>query len=166
MLKVRIFSSSHIIRQLLFQIGSTVKPLVNLLEIQKSEESEDTSKGTIGNDVHSKNMDHVMSGINSIVGRKVSSNAFWNTIQIFERDYLRNYLIVDNGQHKWDMKVQEISMDEHYARLYGPAMLIKQNQLHDMLDVLEEMDNEEEEEGTKLLHNILIFFFSIFFFFC
>ena len=143
-----------------------MKPLVNLLEIQKSEESEDTSKGTIGNDVHSKNMDHVMSGINSIVGRKVSSNAFWNTIQIFERDYLRNYLIVDNGQHKWDMKVQEISMDEHYARLYGPAMLIKQNQLHDMLEVLDEMDNEEEEEGTELLVFTIIVFFFIFFFCC
>ena len=102
------------------------------MEIQKSEDN--NKKGTISNDVHGKNMDHVMSGVNSIVGKKISMNRFWNTITTFDRTYLRKYLTNKNAEISWANKVQKISMDEHYARLYGPSMLVAQHKVQDMLE--------------------------------
>ena len=116
-------------------LGSTVKPLVDLLKIDKSEEKT-LGKGKISNDVHGKNIDHVMSGINSIVGKKISTNQFWNTIRLFDRKFLRKYLVLNTaGDHPWEIKMEKISLNDHYARLYGPDLMVKQNKVQDMLSV-------------------------------
>ena len=115
-------------------LGSTVKPLVDLLKIDKYEEKT-LGKGKISNDVHGKNIDHVMSGINSIVGKKISTNKFWNTIRQFDQKFIRKYLVLDTGEHPWEIKMEKISLNDHYTRLYGPDLMVKQKKVQDMLSV-------------------------------
>ena len=112
-----------------FIMGSTVKPLVKILNIKKSDKSE----RMIAEDVNDKCIDLLMAGVESVVGRKMSRYQILNFIVNFDSTYLKKKLIVDGAEDPWTLKLQKISLDEHYARLYGPAIVVAEHKVQDML---------------------------------
>ena len=36
---------------------------------------------------------------------------------------------------KWEIKMEKISLNDHYTRLYGPDLMVKQKKVQDMLSV-------------------------------
>ena len=117
-----------------FICGGTIKAAVNRLKIEK----QDTNKQqTICQGVNEKCIDHMMAGIETLVGRKVSNYRILNFIINFEDKYLKKILVNKDAKHSLTSQLQKICIDEHYARLYGPNMLVansfETNQINDSL---------------------------------
>ena len=132
-----------------FIMGSTVKPLVKILNIKKSDKTE----RLIAEDVNDKCIDLLMCGVESVVGRKMSRYQFLNSIVNFDRAYLKKHLIVEGAEDPLTLKMQQISLDEHYARLYGPAILVAENKVQDMLgdENISRKNSKSEENDRKIL---------------
>ena len=47
------------------------------------------------------------------------------------------------------LRLQRISLDEHYARLYGPNMLAHRKQVHTILKPMASIDDGLEEQKEK-----------------
>ncbi len=122
--------------------GSTIKPLVNILNIQKKED--DTVQRRICEDVNEKLIDHLMTGVESVVGRKMSRYRVLNFITNFEKAYLRRILIKKGAEDPLTLKLQKISLNEHYARLYGPAIMVAQDKGQDFLE------NDQEQQSVQM----------------
>lgn len=102
-----------------FVMGSTVKPLVNILNIKKSEKKE----RLIAEDVNEKCIDIMMAGVESVVGKSHGKWQVLNYIENFDTTYLKKNLTIEGAEDPLTLKLQQISIDEHYARLYGPTMV-------------------------------------------
>ena len=74
-----------------------------------------------------------MDGIETIDGRKVSSYHILNWIVMFEKRYLEKILVSKHALNDLTVKLRNMSMKEHYARLYGPTMLVTQDRIQDFL---------------------------------
>ena len=113
-----------------FVCGGTIKAAVKILNIEK----QDTDvKQKICENVNEKCIDHMMAGIDTIVGHKISNYRILNFIITFEDKYVKRILIKKDAEHSLTLKLQKLSLDEHYARLYGPNMLVTQDKIQDFL---------------------------------
>ena len=63
----------------------------------------------------------------SVVGRRMSRYRMWNSITALDEAYIKKFLLRSNAEDPLTLKLQKISIAEHYARLYGPTMMVKQN---------------------------------------
>ena len=133
-----------------FVQGGTIKFLVNKLKIAKVEEK----VKMISDDVNLKTIDLVMSGMGSIVGETTYSGVL-ETIQAFDEKFIKKWLIRDNVRHKMAEKLNKISLEEHYARLYGPTILAHQRKVHFVLkSIVPDVDIlRMSQSGNKLMHN-------------
>ena len=113
-----------------FVCGGTIKAAVKILNIEK----QDTDvKQNICENVNEKCIDHVMAGVDTIVGHKISNYRILNFIISIEDKYVKRILIKKDAEHSLTLKLQKLSLDEHYARLYGPNMLVTQDKIQDLL---------------------------------
>ena len=101
-----------------FVMGSTVKPLVNILNIKKREKKEHL----IAEDVNEKCIDIMMAGVESVVGKTISRYQVLNHIEKFDNTYLKKVLTIEGAEDPLTLSLHQISLDEHYARLYAPTM--------------------------------------------
>lgn len=99
--------------------GGTIKLLVSKLKITRKTEGD---KG-ISTEVNMKTIDHVMAGIESVTG-KHSRYYVMELIRTFDKNYTKKWLIRKDAEDLLTLKFQKITLDEHYARLYGPAVLV------------------------------------------
>ena len=111
-----------------FLQGGTIKFLVNKLNIAKEEEK----VKRISDDVNLKTIDLLMSGVGSIVG-EVTYSGRLEKLQSFDEKCIQKWLIRDNVLHKMAKRVNAISLEEHYARLYGPSILAHQKKVYYVL---------------------------------
>jgi hypothetical protein len=111
--------------------GGTIKLLVNKLGIQKEDVNE---QKLINKDVNEKMIDHLMAGVESVVGRRMSRYRILDLFTKFDTSFTKKILIRSNAEDPLTLKFQKISLDEHYARLYGPAMLVAQNKVESILE--------------------------------
>lgn len=111
-----------------FVQGGTIKFLVDKLNIDKEEEK----IKLISDDVNLKTIDLVMSGVGAIVGG-ITYSAILESIQSFDEKFIKRWLIRDNVLDKMTEKLNKISLEEHYARLYGPSILAHQSKVHFVL---------------------------------
>ena len=109
-----------------FLCGGTIKPLVNFLHIEKQEKN---VKEKMFDDVNKKCIDHVMSGIETIVGKN-HRISYWLW---FEDQYLNKLLLNKNSKHEMALHFDEL-MNQHYARLYGPTLLVTGEQIPEFLE--------------------------------
>ena len=108
-----------------FLQGGTIKALVDHLKIEK----EEPKVKKISDDVHLKNIDLVMSGLGSVMG-KMSYSAALENIHSFDKKFIKKWLLRHNVvEDSMTKKLNKINMEEHYARLYGPSMLAHQKKL-------------------------------------
>lgn len=56
------------------------------------------------------------------------------SIADFDQTYLKRILVRHTAEDSLAIKLQEVSMNEHYARLYGPNLLVAQNHVQDILE--------------------------------
>ena len=111
-----------------FLQGGTIKFLVNKLKIDKQEEK----VKMISDDVNLKTIDLVVSGVGGIVGEMTYSGVL-EAIQSFDEKFVKKWLLRDNVQDKMTEKLNKISLNEHFARLYGPTVLAHQKKVHCVL---------------------------------
>ena len=111
-----------------FLQGGTIKFLVNKLNIDKEEEK----VKMISDDVNEKTIDLVMSGVGAIVG-KVTYSRVLEKFQAFDKKFIQRWLLRDNVLDKMTEKLNKISLNEHYARLYGPTILAHQRKVNYVL---------------------------------
>ena len=110
----------------IFVQGSTIKFFVQKLKIKHKAKKE----RHIASDINDKAIDHLMAGIESIAGGLHRHIVLENLIN-FDEEYIKKLLIRDTAEHELlEAKLQKMAfLDDHYARLYGPSVLIHQNQV-------------------------------------
>jgi len=123
-----------------FVCGGTIKAIVNILGIEKQE----TGTQKISENVNEKCIDHVMAGVETVVGRKVSNYRVLNWIIRFEDKFVKKLLVNKDAEHTFLRTLEKLSLDEHYARLYGPTMAVTQDQIQELL-----ANHEAEKEPVQ-----------------
>ena len=126
--------------------GGTIKPLVNLLNIDK----ETDDQRTLMEELNDSMMENVSRGMYHIIGR-MGYNHFQNKVDQFDEKYLMN--IFSNPDRDHDMKklFEEIVMKEHLANVYDPKRTIKKT-----LEFINEGFEEEElKEDTGSLNEFV-----------
>ena len=133
-----------------FLQGGTIKFLVEKLNIKR----EDEKVRLISDDVNSKTIDLLMSGIGSVLG-EMSYTAALENLQSLDRKFIKKWLIRDNVVDAMTEKLNKISLEEHYARLYGPSLLAHQDKLGGLLkSIIPDKDTLKlAMPGIGLLHN-------------
>ncbi|XP_040565706.1 sodium/hydrogen exchanger 1 [Lepeophtheirus salmonis] len=101
-----------------FLQGSTIKLFVNLLHIKRKNDKNESHSDVI----NVKLVDQVMGGIEAITGN-VSKYRIINLLEYIDTHYIKKFLLSHNSLINMEHKLRDISMDEHYARLYGPTVL-------------------------------------------
>ena len=129
-----------------FLQGGTIKLLVNKLNIKKEEE---TAK-SISSDVHFRTIDLLMSGVGGILGG-LHYNRFMKFIKLFEEKHVHKYFLRENVLNLMTVQLNEISMEEHYARLYGPAVLAREKKLGCILKPNDRYSFRKKSTSTKRL---------------
>ena len=146
--KIFLTSTLFMVYFTVFVQGCTIKLLVEKLQIDKEKEK----IKMISHDVNLKTIDLVMSGIGSIVG-ELTYSAVLESLKAFDKKYIRKWLIRDNVLHSMAEKLKRISLEEHYARLYGPSILAHQKNLRGILESLAPSD-DGQTRGISSIGNI------------
>jgi len=116
--------------------GGTIKFFVNCLKIKRKE---DKDKTHIICDVNGKTMDHLMTGVESVTGNlNFSVQSYFRLVELFDGRYVKKILLSKKAQDRITLRLQKITLDEHFARLYGPAVLISRD------ETIMAMDDEKE----------------------
>ena len=103
-----------------FVQGGTIKFFVSKLQIaRKSEEAKSMSK-----DIGDITLDHIMSGIEIVSGIH-SQHFVMDKITSFDERFVKKYLIRDDAESRLALRLQKITIEDHMARLYGPAVVAK-----------------------------------------
>ena len=102
-----------------FVCGGTIKAIVNILGIEKHDTG---TQKKICENVNEKCIDHVMAGVETVVGRKVSNYRVLNWIIQFEDKFVKKLLVNKDAEHTFLRTLEKLSLDEHYARLYGKVL--------------------------------------------
>ncbi|CAG0879943.1 unnamed protein product [Cyprideis torosa] len=145
-------------------VGATIKPLLKVLDIKREEKAKKSLSQEINHNVCLRStlvitvmqtlMDHVMAGVEEIVGKhgnfylKVNYFQGRSTVQTtscvmylslqqlleyYEERYLRPLFI--NSQTETDLTrlYVKLALNDHYANLYGPAALLEEKQRLDFI---------------------------------
>ena len=83
-----------------------------------------------------------MAGVESVVGG-FSRFLIKEKLRHLDAKYTKKWLIREDAEDLLAIKYQEVSLDEHYARLYGPRILVHQNKVNEILrpDELSDADD-------------------------
>ncbi|XP_042226065.1 sodium/hydrogen exchanger 2-like isoform X4 [Homarus americanus] len=118
----RIFVTTTLI-VILFTIfiqGMTIKPLVNLLQIQKHK----SGKRNLSEEINTTTMDHIMAGVEEILGQH--GDFYLRELMVYYNDkYLKKWFLRPSCESKLQRLFEKIAISEHYAHLYGPVALIE-----------------------------------------
>ena len=102
-----------------FVQGGSIKFLVSKFKITKNVKE----APMISEDVNMKTIDYVMAGVESVTGHH-SRYSVMEKLRGFDQKYLKRLLVRENAVDMLALRLQDITIDEHYARLYGPTMIV------------------------------------------
>ena len=77
-------------------------------------------------------VDHVMSGVASVVG-EFSAMMVKEKLRQWDANHMKKWLIREDALDLMTLKYEDISIDEHYARLYGPRILVHEHKINEMI---------------------------------
>jgi len=100
-----------------FLQGGTIKLFVEKLKIRKKVAAEQL----ICTDVNEKTMDTMMAGVESITGG-IHKHKLLESVQNFEKKNLKPCLLRNPDQDPLALKLEKITIKDHYNRLYGPTI--------------------------------------------
>ena len=134
-----------------FVQGSTIKFFVQKLNIRTK--TDDTNQ--IFDYINERTTDHIMAGVESILGG-FHGHMVLETVRKFDDKYVKKVLIHRKAEHAMTLRFQEIALDEHYARLYGPSVLVHQNKVNlilkpDSLNSLE-LETSDDNDDSNISH--------------
>ena len=90
-----------------------------------------------------KCVDCIMAGVASVVG-EYSKLMIKEKLRKWDETHLKKWLIREDAIDLMTLKWEEISIDEHYARLYGPRILVHEHQINAMIGGDPSEDNSED----------------------
>ncbi|XP_050698338.1 sodium/hydrogen exchanger 2-like isoform X4 [Eriocheir sinensis] len=106
----------------IFVQGTTIKPLVGLLQIQKHRKG----KKNLSEEINDTTMDHIMAGVEEILGQH--GDFYLRELIVHYNDrYLRKWFLRSTCESKLTRLFEKIAISEHYAHLYGPVAMIEDN---------------------------------------
>jgi len=105
-----------------FLQGGTIKLFVKLFKI----ELQTKEKPRICNDVQTKLMEDVMSGIENVIGRQKAKGFFSTFCRSIDK-ILKSFLIGKDSQQQLQRKFERICLDEHITNLYAPRIIASQD---------------------------------------
>lgn len=104
----------------IFIQGTTIKPLVGLLQIRKHS----SGKKNLSEEINDTTMDHIMAGVEEILGQH--GDFYLRELLIYYNDrYLRKWFLRSTCESKLTRLFEKIAISEHYAHLYGPVAMIE-----------------------------------------
>ncbi|KAK4303533.1 hypothetical protein Pmani_024464 [Petrolisthes manimaculis] len=119
----RIFVTTTLV-VILFTIfiqGTTIKPLVSLLQIQRASHG----RKHLGEEINNTTMDHIMAGVEEILGQH--GDFYLRELLVHYNDkYLRKWFLRPTVDSKLKRLFEKIAISEHYAHLYGPVAMIEE----------------------------------------
>lgn len=103
--------------------GSTIKPLVALLNIARLR----VEKETLNNEINDNVISTMMAGIEEVTGIR---GDFYvrRKFEQFDESILRKIFSFGGPEHDLTRLYEKLCLTEHYAHLYGPATLIEDKQ--------------------------------------
>ncbi|XP_064184411.1 sodium/hydrogen exchanger 2-like [Anguilla rostrata] len=153
--KKRLFITTTIVVILftVFVQGMTIKPLVELLEVKRRKRA----PPTVSEEIHSRLLDHLLSGIEDIVG--YWGQHYWkDKFEQFNRKYLRRFLIREDTQPKssivllhQELERREQTREEDHGRIER-TQTAEDNNVQSRPLLPEEMDNIRQILSRNL-HN-------------
>ena len=90
-------------------------------------------------------VDHVMSGVASVVG-EFSKLMLKEKARQWDANHMKKWLIREDAMDLMTLKYEEISIDEHYARLYGPRILVHEHKINEIIAGDAEGDDSTSSE--------------------
>lgn len=100
--------------------GISIKPLVNLLRIQKKR----SDHKKLNEEINDTAMDHIMAGVEEILGQH--GDFYLRELIIHYNDkYLKKWFVKPCSESKLTRLFEKIAISEHYAHLYGPVAMIE-----------------------------------------
>lgn len=110
----------------------------------------------ISREINEKTIDHVMAGIESIIGKK-SQFFVIEWIRNFDVNHTKKWLVRKDAEDPLTMKFERWTLDEHFARLYGPTVMMSQrvteSQSKRQSVAQSEMSDEDRKRLIKALAN-------------
>ncbi|CAG0888622.1 unnamed protein product [Cyprideis torosa] len=133
-----------------FVQGATIKPLLNLFKIRRQEKLDKSLLIEIGANTE----DNIMAGIEMIVGRK-GNFTIRKTLEYYDQQYLKPIFQSKSAEEKLALVYQKLALNDHYANLYGPSMVMHDegvtvSEEDEEVGVMETIDDLDEEEGLDI----------------
>ena len=85
-----------------------------------------------------------MSGVSSIVG-EFSKVMVKEKLRQWDANNLKKWLIREDALDLMTLKYEEISIDEHYARLYGPRILVHEHKINEIIAGDADADGDDKD---------------------
>jgi len=101
----------------IFFQGMTIKPLVNLLNIEKKKDEQKL----ITEEVNDTVLDHIMSGVDVISGKR-GKQYFQNWLEHIDENYLKPIFCNPNTENAMVSLFEDLALSDHYLNLYGPLV--------------------------------------------
>ncbi|XP_063851745.1 probable Na(+)/H(+) antiporter nhx-9 isoform X2 [Scylla paramamosain] len=118
--RIFVTATLAVILSTIFIQGTTVKPLVGLLQIRKHS----SGKKNLSEEINDTTMDHIMAGVEEILGQH--GDFYLRELIIHYNDrYLRKWFLRSTCESKLTRLFEKIAISEHYAHLYGPVAMIE-----------------------------------------
>ncbi|KAK8751685.1 hypothetical protein OTU49_009773, partial [Cherax quadricarinatus] len=118
--KIFVTTTLVVILATIFLQGMTIKPLVNLLQIQKRR----VGRNNLNEEINGTAMDHIMAGVEEILGQH--GDFYLRELMIHYNDkYLKKWFLRPSCETKLQRLFEKIAISEHYAHLYGPVAMIE-----------------------------------------
>uniref|UniRef100_A0A0P4W9V2 Cation/H+ exchanger transmembrane domain-containing protein n=1 Tax=Scylla olivacea TaxID=85551 RepID=A0A0P4W9V2_SCYOL len=118
--RIFVTATLAVILSTIFIQGTTVKPLVGLLQIRKHS----SGKKNLSEEINDTTMDHIMAGVEEILGQH--GDFYLRELIVHYNDrYLRKWFLRSTCESKLTRLFEKIAISEHYAHLYGPVAMIE-----------------------------------------
>jgi len=111
--------------------GGTIKPLVEILNIDKEKEG----IVTLSEEINEKVFEHVMAGVEIISG-KMGHYGVNEKLYYLDQKYLKKWLCIPNYGKKMQKMYEKVLVSDHLLHLYGPT-------------VMHSLDNKDEQQHLQ-----------------
>jgi len=98
--------------------GATIKPLVNLLKIDKKKDEQKTLNEELNDNV----LDHIMAGIEVISGRQGQAYIL-SLVEYYDETYLSKWFCRPNVDSEMTRLYEKLCLTDHLVNLYGPVAI-------------------------------------------
>ena len=126
-----------IIFMTVFVQGGSIKFFIRKMHIAMHHK-----EASMAAEINGKLFEHIMTGIEDITGQ-ISGQALVEKVRYLDEKFLKKLLLSKQALSKFELRIRRITLDQHFARLYGPTVLIQKREQRTSKARQKEQPNEQ-----------------------